>query len=170
MKNLSKVNKMRAGILLMVLFLAVAVTAQPNKGHKHGNKASKAEKMSNFLQLTEEQETKISALFAEHRKAMQMNKLDIAEKRLELKRLTVSETADQKKIDAVIDEIFNLKATATKQGFAFKNSIKAELTEEQAAKFEAMNNRHKQIAKHRKGHARGKAHGQKPYHGKGPKG
>lgn len=80
--------------------------------------------------LTPEQTAKIQKLKIEHQKAMLLLQTDLKTKRLDLRQLMM-EGADQKKLEAKIDEIAKVSADIQKKCLVHRNDILSLLTDEQ---------------------------------------
>jgi len=80
--------------------------------------------------LTADQSAKIAKLKIDHQKALIQLQATMKTKRLELKQLMV-EKADQKKLEAKIDEIAKAGADIQKSCLAHKTAVKGLLTDEQ---------------------------------------
>jgi len=80
--------------------------------------------------LTADQTAKMAKLKLEHQKAMVPLQAALKTKRLELKQLML-EKADQKKLEAKIDEIAKAGADIQKSCLAHKTAVKGLLTDEQ---------------------------------------
>lgn len=83
--------------------------------------------------LTTEQMEKISALRIEHQKATVDLRADLQKKRLDLRTLMMASEPDQKKINAVIEEMGVLKTQLQKQRVAYWLKVRELLTPEQQA-------------------------------------
>jgi len=80
--------------------------------------------------LTPEQAAKIETLKIEHQKALLFLQTDMKTKRLELRQLMI-EKADQKKLEAKIDELARVWADIQKKCLVHRNEIRSLLTDEQ---------------------------------------
>jgi hypothetical protein len=87
--------------------------------------------------LSDEQKGKLEKLHAEHQKMMAAVKMDMEKQALEMKAL-MKDPVDMKKIEAKIDEMAMMKAAMQKKCLAHRFAVKALLTDEQKAKFDAM--------------------------------
>lgn len=87
--------------------------------------------------LSDEQKGKLEKLHAEHQKMMAAVKTDMEKQALEMKAL-MKDPIDMKKIEAKIDEMAKMKAAMQKKCLAHRFAVKALLTDEQKAKFDAM--------------------------------
>lgn len=154
--------------IALVFGLATMAQAQPQQRGQYGQKGQnnatfRGQNMQHpmaFLDLSDDQKAQIEKMQLDHRKKAASYKLDIEEKRIELKRLTLADNVDQKALDKKIDEIFALKATMVKEGVSFHNSVRSVLTDDQKAKFDA---RKGTIM----GEGKGKRHGHKQARSRG---
>ena len=80
--------------------------------------------------LTSEQTAKIETLKIEHQKALLLLQTDVKTKRLELRQLMM-EKADQKKLEAKIDELATVWAAIQKKCLIHRNEVRSLLTDEQ---------------------------------------
>ena len=88
------------------------------------------EKACGIPNLTSEQTAKIETLKIEHQKAILLLQTDVKTKRLELRQLMM-EKADQKKLEAKIDELARVWADIQKKCLVHRNEIRSLLTDEQ---------------------------------------
>jgi len=88
------------------------------------------EKACGIPNLTPEQAAKIETLKIEHQKALLLLQTDVKTKRLELRQLMM-EKADQKKLEAKIDELAKVGADIQKKCLAHRNEVRSLLTDEQ---------------------------------------
>jgi Spy/CpxP family protein refolding chaperone len=87
--------------------------------------------------LSDEQKAKLEKLHSEHQKLMATAMADMEKQALEMKAL-MKDAVDMKKIEAKIDEMAKMKAGMQKKCLAHRLAVKALLTDEQKAKFDAM--------------------------------
>lgn len=93
------------------------------------------EKACGIPNLTPEQTAKIQKLRIEHQKALLTLQTVLKTKQLEL-RLLMMEGADQKKLEAKIDELAKARADIQKKCLAHRNEIRSLLTDEQKKAFD----------------------------------
>ena len=116
----------RSTVTLLVglaLVLTVPVLAQM-AGH------GTSEKGCAIPNLTPDQAAKMAKLKLEHQKALVPLQADLKTKRLELRQLML-EKADQKQLDAKIDELAKVGADIQKKCLAHRNAVGSLLTDEQ---------------------------------------
>ena len=85
--------------------------------------------------MTPEQTAKIEKLKLEHQKALVLLQADMKIKRLELRQLML-EKADQKKLEAKIDELAEVGADIQKKHLAHRTEVGRLLTDEQKKAFD----------------------------------
>ena len=93
------------------------------------------EKACGIPNLTPEQAAKIEKVKIEHQKALLLLQADLKIKRLELRQLMI-EKADQKKLEAKIDELAKVGADMQKKCLAHRNEVRGLLTDEQKKAFD----------------------------------
>ena len=119
--------KMTRSKVTLLVGLALVLTL-PVLAQMAGQGAS--EKGCAIPNLTADQTAKMAKLKLEHQKAMVPLQASLKTKRLELKQLML-EKADQKKLEAKIDEIAKAGADIQKSCLAHKTAVKGLLTDEQ---------------------------------------
>ncbi|HUU05776.1 MAG TPA: periplasmic heavy metal sensor [Patescibacteria group bacterium] len=137
-------NKKIFRVLALVAFAAMVVVA-PLQAAPGCQKKGDPEKMmgkgcmmlKQFPNLSDEQKGKLEKLQAEHQKMMAAAMDDMEKQALEMKAL-MKDPVDMKKIEAKIDEMAKMKAAMQKKCLAQRLAVKALLTDEQKAKFDAM--------------------------------
>jgi len=87
--------------------------------------------------LSDEQKGKLEKLHADHQKMMAAAMADMEKQALEMKAL-MKDPVDMNKIEAKIDEMAKMKAAMQKKCLAHRFAVKALLSDEQKAKFDAM--------------------------------
>ena len=87
--------------------------------------------------LTPEQMEKISALRIDHQKATIDLRADLQKKRLDLRTLMMAEKPDEKKINAVIEEMGSLRTQLQKKRVSHWLKVREMLTPEQRASLKA---------------------------------
>lgn len=146
MRNL----KRKTSILGLVLLLSMAISAQPygNKnskcqGQKTNNcdqgqqKFKKHERMVTYLELTEEQQTKMEAQRLAVQKTMLPLKNELNEKKARMRTLSSTENADMKAINSLIDDMGTIKTKMAKIRAEHHQEVRKMLTEEQRIKFDS---------------------------------
>ena len=119
-----KLTKSMVTVLVgLALVLTLPVLAQKADPGASGKKCA----ISN---LTPEQTAKIEKLKLEHQKALVTLQADLKAKHLELRQLML-EKADQKKLEAKIDEIAKVGADIQKKCLAHRTEVRGLLTDEQ---------------------------------------
>lgn len=116
-----------------VLIGLALILAFPLLAQKSG--AERCEKACGIPDLTAEQTTKIQTLRLEFEKAILALQTDLKTKRLEFRGLMM-ERADQKKLEAKIDEMAKVSADIQKKALAHRNEIRNLLTDEQKKFFD----------------------------------
>lgn len=131
-------NKLR--ILLLVAFTAiistVLVQAQRQQGPMRDGKTQARNLDQCMLDLSAEQQAKIDELRIANLAKMQTLRLDVKEHKLQLERLEIAETVNQKSIDTKIDELYAAKAKIAKQRSTHHQDVRALLTKEQCVIFD----------------------------------
>jgi len=89
-----------------------------------------SDKACGIPNLTPDQAIKIEKLKVEHQKALVLLQADLKTKRLELRQLML-EKADQKKLEAKIDELAKVGADIQKKCLAHRSEVGRLLTDEQ---------------------------------------
>jgi len=97
--------------------------------------AASCEKACAIPNLTPEQTAKIQKLALEHQKALLGLQTVLKTKQLEFRQLMM-EGADQKKLEAKIDELAKARADIQKKCLAHRNEIRGLLTDEQKKAFD----------------------------------
>ncbi len=119
--------KMTGSKVTLLVGLALVLTL-PVLAQMAGQGAS--EKGCAIPNLTADQTAKMAKLKLEHQKAMVPLQAALKTKRIELRQLML-EKADQKKLDAKIDEIAKASADIQKSCLAHKTAVSGLLTDEQ---------------------------------------
>lgn len=109
------------------------VFALPSQAQEAGQEA--CAKAYGIPNLTPEQAAKIETLKIEHQKALLLLQTDLKTKRLELRQL-MNEKADQKTLEAKIDELAKIGANIQKKCLAQRNEVRGLLTDEQKKSFD----------------------------------
>ena len=136
-------------LLMAAIILAFvgtsSVLAQPGQGYGNGrgngngfrNGGGQGQGIcQNIPNLTEEQQTKIETLKTAHLKEMTNLRNKMGELRAKQRTLTSGDVADQKTIDANIDDITKLQNTIMKSQAAHRADIRKLLTDEQKVWFD----------------------------------
>jgi Spy/CpxP family protein refolding chaperone len=124
--------KLTRSVVTVLAGLALVLTF-PLLAQKVGSGSS--EKACGIPNLTPEQAAKIEKLKVEHQKALVLLQADLKIKRLELRQLML-EKADQKKLEAKIDELAKVGAEIQKKCLAHRTDIGRLLTDEQKKAFD----------------------------------
>lgn len=90
-----------------------------------------------ILNLTPEQDTKVTELRTKHLKEVTPLRNEIAEKRTRLRTLQSVDKPDLKEINKTIDEMAAIRANIQKKGAAHRAEVSSLLTEEQRVLFNA---------------------------------
>ena len=114
-------------MVTLLVGLALVLTV-PLPAQTAGQSAS--EKGCAIPNLTPDQMAKMAKLKLEHQKSLVLLQADLKTKRLELRQLML-EKADQKKLEAKIDELAKAGADIQKKCLAHKNAVGSLLTDEQ---------------------------------------
>lgn len=96
------------------------------------------ERMAQRLDLSADQKTKIEALQVPHMKKMVDYRNQLAEKRAQKQTQMSADKPDQKKINALIDEMAKLQADSQKEQAAHRLQVRELLTDKQKVKFDLM--------------------------------
>lgn len=138
-----------AAAFAMVALISFDAAAQPGRGNGRGNGQGygpgpgqgygRGDCTANIPGLTEEQQTKILKLRADHFRKADLIRAEIGEKQAHMNTLRLSENQDSKAIDKSIDEISTLRGNLMKAREAHRRDVKALLTEEQKVWFDANN-------------------------------
>jgi Spy/CpxP family protein refolding chaperone len=120
---------MKFGKQTLAAFIGVAlIFTFPLLAQKEGS--GSCEKACGIPDLTPEQTAKIQKLRIDHQKTILALQPDLKTKRLELRQMMM-EGADQKKLEAKIDELAKAGADFQKKRLAHRNEIRSLLTDEQ---------------------------------------
>jgi Spy/CpxP family protein refolding chaperone len=139
-------------LFIALFFLAISsIQAQPgNKMGKDRNRedsrprfeqnepGDKFEHMAKMLELTDEQKSKIEALQTPHMKKMIAFRNQLGEKQAQKRTLMSADKPDQKKINALVDEVSKIRADQEKERINHGLTIKGFLTDDQKVKFDMM--------------------------------
>lgn len=141
--------KSKIGLLTATLFLSIlVVNAQPQRqGRANDGRCPRGipkglllekhvDHMQEVLNLSDEQKTQLEKLRLEHQKQMLPLRNELKEKEARLETLQTADKADMKAINAVIDEIGQIKTKMAKARAAHHQDIRNLLTEEQRIKFD----------------------------------
>ena len=115
---------------VMALVIAFPLLAQKTE-------QGKCEKACGIANLTPEQAAKIGTLKIEHQKAMLLLKADLKTKQLDLRQLMLNK-AEQKSLEAKIDEMAKVSADIMKKCLAHRGEIARLLTDEQKKAIDKM--------------------------------
>lgn len=142
--------RISTAIAVMALLLTGSQTfAQRGQGQWGGNMPQEKQMMRNFdkppqhgfgmqmLNLTEEQQEKITQLRTTHLNEVTPLRNELNEKRARLRTLQSVAKPNQKDMDKVIDEMASIRAKIQKKSTAHRVAVQALLTDEQRAVFNA---------------------------------
>jgi len=128
--------------LILIFGFVFMAFAQPGPGRGEGRRWSddgpgfKA-KCMNLPNLTDEQKEKMAELRTENMKVLLEKRNLVHEKMAKLQTLQTADKADMKAINALIDEIAEVKADMAKQRAAHRQQIRSLLTDEQRVIFDS---------------------------------
>lgn len=135
-----KTKRILSSLLLSLLVLVGTMAiAQPKDGNRgQGNRTQKGtkDKMA-CLNLTEDQQAQAKTFDTEMKAEMTPLKLDLKEKKVQLDKLMVAETPDEKKIYATVDEISEMQAQMQKLKIDNQLKLRAILDADQKVLFDA---------------------------------
>jgi Spy/CpxP family protein refolding chaperone len=128
--------------VLLILTFSLMAFAQPGTGRGEGRRWANdgpafKERCMNLPNLTDEQKEKISDLRTKNMKVMLEKRNIFNEKRAKLQTLQTADKADMGAINALIDEIAEVKADMAKQRAAHRQAIRSLLTDEQKVIFDS---------------------------------
>lgn len=128
-------------VVLLVIGIVATAVSQTMRGRGKMSRAVGSEQgigpMGITPSLTPEQIEKISALRIEHQKATIDLRASLQKKRLDFRTLMMAEKPDEKKINAVIEEMGALRTQLQKQRVAHWLKVREILTPEQRASLKA---------------------------------
>ena len=114
--------------------------------HQDGKKCSHDMKKHHdgmgFLNLTDEQKSKIKKLKTANMKEMLPLKNQIGEKKAHIRTLTTADNVDMNAVNKTIDDIGSMKATMMKKQAAHKQEIRKLLNDEQRIHFDMKMSKH----------------------------
>lgn len=130
--------KMKSILLLAALFLGVQLMqAQPARGmRERGTRMGYNQDCPGIPDLTEAQKEQIQKLRTAHLKEMQDFRNQVGENRARHRTLMTAAKADQKAIDANIDEYTKLRNQMMKKQAAHRQQIRNLLTDDQKVFFD----------------------------------
>lgn len=134
-KNLVTVLAILIGALFIALPLFACGRNDAGYCDKGKHRMGLTGGLYNIPNLTSEQTSKIQKLQLNFQKEMLLSRTNLQTKQLELQTL-LNENAEQKKIDAKIDEIAKIRTELTKKGIQYRNEVRKILTDEQKAYFD----------------------------------
>lgn len=143
MKTKTMKNTLIAAMLLLSTTMAFSQNGYGRmiRGNQGQNQIERPNfekpQMMNFLDLSEEQQTKIDALRTKHLKEVNEIRAQLKIKNAELDALETNAAPSLKTINVKIDEIAVLKTQLQKSRAAHHQEIRAELSDEQKVKFDA---------------------------------
>ncbi len=137
-------------VAAVIMFLAASLTvvsAQPMRraGWAHPGMAP-AERLAAFLNLTEEQKTKLEALRKSHQEEMKGFRDKVQSLQKQLREARQDPKSDPKKVDSLIDEIFKLRAAQMKAQVKHQGEVEKILTKEQKEKLDQARQRMRPLA------------------------
>ena len=134
-KNLVPVLAILIGALVIALPLyACGRNDDEHCGKGQGNK-ERTGGLYNIPNLTSEQTSKIQKLQLNFQKEMLKSRTHLQTKQLELQTL-LNDNAEEKTIDAKIDEIAKIRTELMKKGISHRREVRKILTDEQKAYFD----------------------------------
>ncbi|MEA2041889.1 MAG: periplasmic heavy metal sensor [Bacteroidota bacterium] len=128
MKN----SKLKISIVVILLLASFSFAEAQRQGMKGNNTGP----MHEMLNLTDEQDSKITELRTNHMSEMLPLKNDIKLKEAELTILTSADKADMAAINSKLDEISEIKLTLAKNREAHRQDVRSILNTEQRIKFD----------------------------------
>jgi len=146
--------KTRFLFIALFFFSVNSIHAQP--GNKMGNNRNREdfrprfeqndpgdqfERMAIFLELTDEQKIKIEALQTPHMKKMIAFRNQLGEKQAQKRTLMSADKPDQKKLNALVDEVSKIRSNQEKERISHGIEVKTLLTDKQKVKFDMMQQR-----------------------------
>lgn len=132
-------------ISYLVLFLAALVMSagtvsgqerQQRRQHKHDGE-SRSEMRFKGLDLSDEQKEEINDLRIGHMKEVQAIRNELGEKRARLRTLTTGDNQDLNSINALIDEMGELRTEMQKMNVKHRLDVREVLTDEQKVIFDS---------------------------------
>ena len=159
-----KISIAKSGTIMLGLALAIMTTglqAQRGSGmqHRQGFRADSGFYAHRMLNLTADQNEKITALGIGHRKEMMDLRNDKAIKHAELQKYRSADNPDMTLINKTIDEIGKLTMEMQKKSVAHEMAVRNLLTEEQKAVFALRHNQRGFGEGREMRHAPGKGYG-----------
>lgn len=134
-----KTNKTFTGIFMIatLILFSQSIFAQPGRGMMNrGQQAGFDRECRMIPELTETQQAQIQELRTEQLKEMQDFRNQIGENRARYRTLMSADKADQKAIDANIDEYTNLRNQMMKKQAAHRQQVRSLLTDDQKVFFD----------------------------------
>jgi Spy/CpxP family protein refolding chaperone len=111
--------------------------AADDRGMMYNNQDRPTRNAQCILDLTPEQDTKITELRTKHLKEVTPMRNELNEKRAKLRTLQTSEKTDLNAINKTIDEMATLRANIQKKGAAHRSEVSSLLTDDQRVMFNA---------------------------------
>ncbi len=175
MRNLKLRVKEVLLIAAMISFTSNIFAQGYGRGYGRMNGAGTGYYCSNIPNLTQEQQTKLETLRAEHWKNVQNDRNLLAEKAAHLRTLRTAEKTDMKAIDKTIDEMSVIRTKMQKSREKHIQDVRKILTDEQKVYFDNFRGRRGQCRFGRgygngtgRGMAAGRGYGRGPGRGPGP--
>lgn len=125
-----------AGAILLALFMATAINAQPVRHGGRGMTSGEREGRFARLDLTETQSEEITTLRTEHYKTMKPLRARMVEVKAKERTLLSEESVDLKAVDKVIDQQTDLMNQMRKLQTKHQVTVKNVLSDEQVMKLE----------------------------------
>ncbi len=125
------------GFAMISMFTSQAIAQGSGRGRGMGPGDGKGNCLAAIPGLTEEQRTAIDQLRAKHIRKAELVRAEIGEKEARMNTLKLAEKPDEKAIDNNIDEISKLRGDLMKEREAHQREVKALLTDEQKAFYDA---------------------------------
>ena len=160
MKTTSKITS----LLIVALLTISSVTVLAQRGQGMMGKRMPGERMQRFQQpctqmipnLTDEQKTQIQELRVDQMKEMTSFRNDLMEKRARLRTLETKDNPEMSAINAVIEEMGDIRTNRHKASAQHRQQVREILTEEQRVIYDArMMHRQGKFSGHRGSHNRG---------------
>lgn len=145
---------MKTRFLFIALFFLAISSVQAQSDGKNGRDRDDSrprfeqnepgenfERMAERLDLTADQKTKIEALQTPHMKKMIAYRNQMGELQAQKRTLLSADKPDQKKLNALVDEISKIRTAEEKERINHGIDVKALLTDKQKVQFDMMMNR-----------------------------
>lgn len=134
-----RIKKVTVLVVVLLMIGGVNLQAQNRRSYSEQDKTQKQYGMCQILpDLTEDQETKISALKLSHLKEMNASKNQINELRAKKRTLITADSPDTKAINALIDNITEEQNKVMKANTKHRLDVRNLLTDDQKVYFDSM--------------------------------